>query len=59
MCIPAPQAWRTCVIILSGWLSGATGMACADAANVKAKVTAINLIIFFSCTKSFDALPSN
>jgi hypothetical protein len=35
------------VIKPSGRCSGATGIACADAATIKAKATAINLIIGF------------
>jgi len=48
MCIPASQAWRACVMRPLRWCSGAMGVeACADAASVKAKATAINLVISF------------
>jgi len=43
--IPAPQAWRTCVIKPSSWWSGASGIAWAEVATVNANATAINLII--------------
>jgi hypothetical protein len=45
MCIPAPHASRTVVTIWSGWWRGASGIACANDASVKAKASAINLII--------------
>jgi hypothetical protein len=43
--LPAPHAARTVVTILSGCWTGASGTACADDASVKAKATAIILIM--------------
>lgn len=47
--LPTPHPTATCVVIASGWWSGAGDMACADDARAKAKVpTASERIIEFS-----------
>jgi hypothetical protein len=46
--LPRPQPTATCVIMPSGWRSGAGVIACAEVVTTKAKpATAINLIIPF------------
>jgi len=46
--LTTPQPTATCVIMPSGWISGAGVIACAEVVTIKAKpATAINLIIPF------------
>ena len=47
--IPTPHAWATCVTRPSGTSRFGSGMACAELASVRAKASAISLIIGFSC----------
>ena len=45
--LPAPHPTAACVIMLSGSWTGATGIACADDARAKTKVTATILIMSY------------
>jgi hypothetical protein len=48
LCIPAPHASRTVMTMSSCCWRGASGIACANDANVNAKASTINLVMLLS-----------